>query len=67
MRGIRNAYSILVGKLEGKGPPGRLRHRWEDNIKTDLREIGGQCVDYLGEDRDQLRALVNTVITLQHN
>jgi hypothetical protein len=36
----RNAYKILVGKPEGKRPIGILRHRWKDNIKTDLREIG---------------------------
>jgi hypothetical protein len=35
----RNAYRILVGKQEGKRPPGRLRRRWENNIKMDLREI----------------------------
>jgi hypothetical protein len=33
----RNAYRVLVGKPEGKGPLGRPRHRWEDNIKMDLR------------------------------
>jgi hypothetical protein len=32
----RNAYRVLVGKPEGKRPVGRLRHRWEDNIKMDL-------------------------------
>jgi hypothetical protein len=36
----RNAYKVLVGKPEGKRPLGRLRHRLEDNIKMDLREIG---------------------------
>jgi hypothetical protein len=36
----RNAYRVLVGKPEGKIPLGRHRHRWEDNIKMDLREIG---------------------------
>jgi hypothetical protein len=36
----RNAYRILVGKPEGKRPLGRSRHRWEDNNKMDLREIG---------------------------
>jgi hypothetical protein len=36
----RNAYSILVGKPEGKTPLGRPRRRWMDNIKMDLREIG---------------------------
>jgi hypothetical protein len=40
MREKRNAYRILVGKPEGKRPLGRLRHRWEDNIEMDLREIG---------------------------
>jgi hypothetical protein len=33
----RNAYRILVGKLEGKRPLGRAKHRWKDNIKMDLR------------------------------
>jgi hypothetical protein len=36
----RNAYGILVGKSEGKRPPGRTRRRWVDNIKMDFREIG---------------------------
>jgi hypothetical protein len=37
MRQIRNGYyKILVGKLEGKGPPERPKSRWEDNIKIDL-------------------------------
>jgi hypothetical protein len=36
----RNAYRILVGKPEGKRPLGKLRRRWNDNIKIDLREIG---------------------------
>jgi hypothetical protein len=35
----RNVYRILVGKPEGRRLPGRPRHRWEDEIKTDLREI----------------------------
>jgi hypothetical protein len=36
----RNAYRIVVGKPEGKRPLGRPRHRWEDNIKMDLRQDG---------------------------
>jgi hypothetical protein len=40
MREKRNAYRILVGKPAGKRPLGRPRHRWEDNIKIELREIG---------------------------
>jgi hypothetical protein len=35
----RNAYRILVGKPEGKRPPGRPRRRWADNIKIDLRGL----------------------------
>jgi len=38
MREMRNSYKILVGKPEGKRPFGRHRHRWEDNIRTYLRE-----------------------------
>jgi hypothetical protein len=64
----RNAYRILVGKPEGKRPLGRPRcTRWEDNIKMDIREIGGGGMDWidLAQNRDQWRALVNTVINLQ--
>jgi hypothetical protein len=42
---IRNAYNILVGKSEGKRLLGRPRHRWEDNIRMYLREIGWEDVD----------------------
>jgi hypothetical protein len=62
----RNAYRILVGKPEGKRPLGRPRCRWVDNIKIDLRERRGDCMDWidLAQDRDQWKALVNTVINL---
>jgi hypothetical protein len=43
----RNAYRILVGKPEGKRPLGRLRRRWVDNIKIDLREIGWDGMDWI--------------------
>jgi hypothetical protein len=36
---MRNVYNVLVGKCEGKRPLERPRHRWEDNIRIDLREI----------------------------
>jgi hypothetical protein len=36
----RTAYKIVVGKPEGRRPLGRTGHRWKDNIKMDLREIG---------------------------
>jgi hypothetical protein len=63
----RNGYRILVGEPEGKRPLGRPRRRWGDNIKMDLREIGWDCVDWLdlAQDRDQWRALVNTVMNLR--
>jgi hypothetical protein len=63
----RNPYRILVGKPEGKRPLGRPRCRWVHNIKLDLRETGWDGTDwiYLAQDRDQWRALVNTVMNLQ--
>jgi hypothetical protein len=63
----RNAYRLLVGKLEGKRPLGSPRRRWEDNIRIDLREIGWGGMDWidLGQDRDQWRALVNTIMNLR--
>jgi hypothetical protein len=44
---MRNAYKILVGEPEVKWPVGRLRHRWEDNIRMDLREIVWQVVEWM--------------------
>jgi hypothetical protein len=63
----KNAYSILMGKPERKKPLGRPRRRWMDNIKTNLREIGGDGMDWidLAQDRDQWRALVNTVMNFR--
>jgi hypothetical protein len=45
------AYSILVGKPEGKRPLGRPKRRWVDNIKMDLRETGWDGVDWIELDR----------------
>jgi hypothetical protein len=59
----RNAYSILVEKPEVKRPLERPRPIWVDNIKMDLREIRMDGVDR-AQDRDQWRALVNTVRNL---
>jgi hypothetical protein len=49
-----------------KEPLGRPRRRWVDNIKIDLREIGRDGMDRIdmAQDRDQWRALVNTVMNL---
>jgi hypothetical protein len=60
----RNAYRILMGKPEGKRLLGRPRRRRVDNIKMDLREIGWDLMDWIdmAQDRDQWRALVNTVL-----
>jgi hypothetical protein len=57
----------LVGKPEMKRPLGRPMCRWEDNIRMNLREIGWEDVDWmhLTQDRDQFRAVVNTVMDLQ--
>jgi hypothetical protein len=63
----RNAYRILVGNPEGKRLLGRPRRRWVDNIKMDLRELGLDGVGWidLAQDKDQWRALVNTVMNLR--
>jgi hypothetical protein len=44
----RNAYRILVEKSESKIPLGRPRHRWEDNIEIDLREVEWGGTDCTG-------------------
>jgi hypothetical protein len=43
----RGLYSVLVGKPEGRRPLGRLRLRWEDNIKMDLQEEGCGVMDWI--------------------
>jgi len=62
-----NVYRVLVGKPEGKRSLGRPRHRWEDNIKMDLQEMGCEGMDWMdvAQDRDRWRALVNAVMNLQ--
>jgi hypothetical protein len=64
---VRGAYNILVGRREGRRPPGRPRRRWEDNIKMDHKEIGFGDVDWIqwAQDRDKWWALVNTVMNLR--
>jgi len=60
-------YRVLVGKPEGKRPLGRLRRRWEDNIKMDLHEVrcGGMDWIELAQGRDRRRALVIAVKNLR--
>ena len=63
----RGVYRILVGKPEGKRPLWRPRHRWEDNIKMDLEEVGCGCMEWieLAQDRDRWRTLVNAVMNIR--
>jgi hypothetical protein len=63
---MRNVYKLLVGKLEGKRPRGRPGHRWENDIRTILKEIGWEDVEgvQLAQDRDQWWALENMVMNL---
>jgi hypothetical protein len=61
-----NACRILVRKAEEKIPLGRRRRRWVDNVKMDIRDIGWDGMDWIdvAQDRDQWRALANTVMNL---
>jgi hypothetical protein len=45
MKEITNTYTILVRKSEDKEPLGRPRHRWEDDIRVDVKVIGCEDVD----------------------
>jgi hypothetical protein len=60
----RNAYRILMEKSEEKRQLATPRRRWVDNIKMYLREIGWGSMDWIDlvQDRDQWRALINTVM-----
>jgi hypothetical protein len=44
----------LVGKSEGKRPLGRPKHKWEDNIRIDLREIAWEVVDWIRFIQDRI-------------
>ena len=60
----RSAFKILTGKPTGKRPLGRPRHRWEDNIRMDLEEIGINVGNWVvsAQDRNYWRALVNAAL-----
>jgi hypothetical protein len=64
--GKKNAYRLLVGKPEGRRLLGRPRRRWLNNIRMDLVEVGWGDVDWisLAQDRNRLRALAKSVLTL---
>jgi hypothetical protein len=63
----RKAYRLLVGKPEGKGPLGRPRRSWVDNIRMDLVEVGWGDVVWIGlaQDKDRWRALLNSVLNFR--
>jgi hypothetical protein len=63
----RVVHRVLLGKLEGKRPLGRSRRRWEDNIKRDLQEVGGECGDWMerAQDRDRWKTLVNNLMNFR--
>ena len=63
----RGVYRVLVGKSEGKRPPGRPRRRWEDNIKMNLQKVGFGVMDWIepAQDRGRWRAFVTEVMNLE--
>ena len=63
----RGVYKVLVRKPEGKRPLGRPSHRWEDNIKMVLQEVGCGVMAWieLTQDKDRWRAVVNAVMNLR--
>ena len=67
MGGERGVYRVLVGKPEGKRPLGRARHRWADNIRMDLQEVGCGYMDWIGlaQNRDRWQTLVSSGMNLR--
>ena len=63
----RSAFKILTGKPTGKRPLGRPRHKWEDNIRMNLKKIGINTRNWVdsGQNRDYWRALVNAALNLR--
>ena len=57
----------MLGKSEGRRPLGRSRSRWEDTIKTDLREVDWDCMDWIhtAQNRESWQGLVNAVMNIQ--
>jgi hypothetical protein len=68
LREGRKVYKVLVGKSEGRRPLGRPRHRWEDEIRKDLGEVGwgeeGMDWIHLAQGGDCWQALVDAVMNL---
>ena len=53
--------------IEGRRPLGRPRHRWVDNIRMNLQEVGCGYMDWIGlaQDRDRWRTLVSAVMNFR--
>jgi len=66
---LYKVYNLLhvAEKPEGKGPLGRPRNRWMDNIRMDLQDLGCGYVDWIGlaQDRNGWRTLVRAVMNLR--
>jgi len=63
----RGAYRVLVRTHDGRRPLGRPRHRWKDDIKLALKEVGWEGMDWIAvaQDKDRWWALVNVVMNVQ--
>jgi len=63
----KHLYRVLVAKSERKGPLGRPRHSWENNIKMNFQEVGCGVMDWeeLAQDRDRRRAHVIVVMNFR--
>ena len=64
----RSTFKILTSSPTGKRPSGRLRRRWEENIRMDLKEIDVNTRNWVdsAQDRDYWRALMNAALNLRH-
>ena len=67
MEEVRSAFKILTGTYSGKRLLGRLRRRWEDTIRMDLKEIGIKMRNWVdsAQERNYWKALVNAALTLR--
>ena len=63
----RGVYKVLVGNRKEKRPLGGPKHRWEDNTKMDLQEVGCGGMNWieLAQDRDRWWELVNALMNLR--
>jgi len=63
----RGVYRVLVGKPEGKRPPGRPRRRWVNNIRMDLQEVECGYMYWIdrAQGRDRWRTLVSAVMNIR--